>query len=115
MPSPVLPETTLPAPAVVPPIVLPLPCWVKIPKAPLATAAVPAASVPIKFPATISRNPSVIKMPTSFPEMTLPAPAVAPPITLPRIEPELPAPEIETPYSFPMEPVPLEFVPIRLP
>ncbi len=47
-----------------------------MPVPPFGSAAVPAASVPIRFPATRSRKPPVMKMPPySFPEMTLPAPA----------------------------------------
>ena len=50
MPSPLLPEITLPAPAPVPPIVLPE-LLIDTPVA-LPRAAVPVASVPMKLPCT---------------------------------------------------------------
>ena len=79
----VLPEITFPAPAGVPPTVLPE-VLKKIPTpSPLARAAVPAAVVPMKLPwMTLPSVPrSVITRPIDeLPEMTLREAAVVPPI-----------------------------------
>ena len=53
-----------------------------MPSWPFATAAVPAAFVPMSLPST--RQDASMSTPSSvFPEMTLPAPVVVPPIVAP--------------------------------
>ncbi len=84
-PLPVFPEMTFPAPALVPPIVLlDAPDSISIPAA-LGTAAVPAALVPIKLPCTVFPlvpGPMIWIPKKAFPEITLRAAAVVPPIRL---------------------------------
>ena len=78
-PSKVLPESTLPAPAAVPPIVL-FGVLTSVMPPEFASAAVPAAFVPIRLPCTTSPEPASICTPgPAFPEArfrsALPRPA----------------------------------------
>src|SRR5262249_50068365 len=77
-----LPEMTLPAAAVVPPMVFAVaPLRMLTPVPPLGRAAVPAALVPMKFPATVLFDaPGMRRRAAPLPEMTLPAAAVVPPM-----------------------------------
>jgi hypothetical protein len=114
MPSSTLPETTLRACGVVPPIVLDGAPSTTIPPSPaLPSAAEPAASRPTRLPAT--RLPEVVAPEIStpspvLPEITLPAPAIVPPIVL-SVDPVL----INTPILLGEAVDPLASVPIRLP
>ena len=66
-PSPMFPEIRLRAPGVVPPMVLLGPDDTAIPPVPLGNAAVPVASVPMKFPATTLSSPRGIPMAIALP------------------------------------------------
>ena len=112
-----LPEMTLRSEETLPPIVLSFALPVMLtPSPPLASAALPAAFVPIKLPSTTFRvaaaappglvisTPSVV-----LPEMTLRATAIVPPIVL------AVAPEIDTPIPLARASVPAALVPISFP
>ena len=110
--SSVLNAIVLPAPVVVPPIVLPETSSTSMPTA-LGLARVPVESVPILLPATtlLVVPSSAMSTPSPlFSEMTLPAPAVVPPIVLPDA-----ALSISTPVPFAMETSPVTSVPMSLP
>lgn len=66
------PEITFLAAAEVPPIVFPEPPFIKIPRWPFATAAVPAAFVPMKFPCTMVPPEPWRCTPSVLPEITFP-------------------------------------------
>ena len=77
-------SVSLAAPDVVPPIVFPLPPEAKMPDPVFGRAAEPVALVPMKFPSTTSwLSSSRSRPPSPFPEMTLAAPDVVPPIVFP--------------------------------
>ncbi len=79
-----LPEMTLPAVAVVPPMTFPDPeplVW--IPKPVLASAAVPAPLVPMRFPWTVTLLPKRSTPSPELPEMTLPRMTLFAPASLP--------------------------------
>ena len=80
-----LPEITLPAPAAVPPTVVPVePDAMATPPMPLGSAAVPARLVPIKFPWIEVSMLLWTTMPAAaLPEMRLASPAFGPPICAP--------------------------------
>src|SRR5262245_53574324 len=86
IPDELLPEITLRAPVDVPPMVLPVtPPVIQMPRNAFGIAAVPAALVPMRLPATMLLLAPESKSMPSFrlPETTLPLPAVDPPIVLP--------------------------------
>ena len=91
-----------------PPIMSCDPLAIDTPVPPLAMAAVPFAFVPMRFPATTSRLPAEMRMPSDlFPEMTLAAPVATPPISS-----DFP-PTIDTPAEpFGMAAVPVAFAPM---
>ena len=72
----------LPAAGVGPPMRAPAALtWTRIPSPePLPIGAMPLASVPIRLPCTMASVPLICTPPRALPEITLPAPAVAPPI-----------------------------------
>jgi hypothetical protein len=82
MPVP-LAETRLPAPEDVPPITELFESVTSMPASELPNPVVPDTSVPIKFPCTMLDCASFRLMPMVWPEMTLRAAAVAPPIVFP--------------------------------
>ena len=84
MPSLSLPEITFPAPAAVPPTVMPDTNDISIPACPLPRSIVPLASVPMKLPCTrVPVAPVLMIMPfDKFPEMMLRVDAVVPPMVL---------------------------------
>src|SRR4051812_38042268 len=87
-PSQPLPEMTLRAPALVPPMVLFVePYSIATPSDPLGTAAVPAAFVPMRLPSTVSPLAERNQTPLAWlPEITFPEPAAVPP-TMSPVEP----------------------------
>ena len=112
-PKMAFPEMTLRAPDVVPPMTLPLaPVWMNTPTL-FSSSAVPAALVPMKLPwiwLPFVPAPKIITPVLLFPEMTLRAPAVAPPMTLPW------APsKIRTPSKLGKAVRPAALVPMKLP
>src|ERR1051326_3490531 len=116
-PSLPLPEITLPAPAAVPPIVLPVaPCKKNTPLLPLGIAILPVISVPIKFPCTIfdvALVPNISIPPPPLPEIILGAPAAVPPIIL--LSPLMAIPIAVLPGPLDMAAVPAALVPIKFP
>ena len=85
-----LPEMRLPAPAVVPPIVLAFELLACTPPLALGSAAVPAAFVPMRLPCTtvlaelVERWTPTPKLPLlPLPEIRFPAPLTVPPMKLP--------------------------------
>ena len=83
IPSPELPEMTLRAPAVAPPIRVLVARTIVMP-VPLPSAAVPSGVVPMRLPWTTFASPVVMRMPSPLlPESRSPPPAAVPPIVLP--------------------------------
>ena len=82
MPVP-LAEMRLPAPVAVPPITVPFEDCILMPMFVLPNRAVPAASVPMKLPCTVVDGVLLRLIPILWPEMTLRAADVRPPIVLP--------------------------------
>src|SRR5262249_50995617 len=111
-PASVLPEMTLPAPAAVPPIVLLEALYTNTPTSPLATAASPAAFVPVRLPWTwlsVAPRPAMRPPDPPLPEMTLRASEVVPPTVL------WDESSMSTPFrTLPAAPVPEELTPMRL-
>src|SRR5262245_1014431 len=102
----------LPAPATVPPIVLFETVLSRLIPRLFAKPEVPDALVPMKFPCTrLPDDVPLIRMPyPPLPEMILRAAVVVPPIVL------VVPPAIQIPWLLlPTAPVPVTFVPIRLP
>ena len=79
-----LPEIMLRWPMVVPPIVLPdAPPRIDTPSVVTPSGIVPVSSVPTKFAdAVLESEPEKYRLREMFPESTLPAPGVCPPIVL---------------------------------
>ena len=83
IPAAPFPETTFRVPAASPPTVL-LGPWIRTPHTRLLIAAVPAAFRPMRLPYSVLWcAPWEMRMPFSLlPEITLPSPALVPPIVL---------------------------------
>src|SRR4051812_25018668 len=123
MPTPALPDTTLRARTVAPPIVLRCvgesgvdPQQSSMPARPFGIGAAPAAFVPMKLPwIWLSSAASSTKMPPlELPEIRLHAPVHGPPGVVPEIPPIVlfvPA-SISTPYDCPIASEPAAFVPM---
>ena len=114
MPFSPLAEITLPASAVVPPmVVFVAPLSISTPWSVFPRRFVPVTSVPMRLCWTTTPvvPAPVIKMPSSrLAEITLPAPAVVPPMVLFAAPPAIPTPE----YAFPRAFVPVRSVPMKL-
>ena len=109
MPLSALPEMTFPSPGLGPPMRKPVVPVSEMPS-PLEMAALPVTSVPMRLPWMTLAPPPVDWMPVAFPLTRFPAPAVAPPITLPL------APAVMTiPTPFPGPAVPVGSVPMKQP
>src|SRR5207253_886180 len=81
---PALPEMTLRALTVVPPIVLPVVPVSRVTPGAFPSPVVPAASGPIELPSTVFDEPPVISTPLwLLPETRFPAAAVVPPVVVP--------------------------------
>ena len=83
IPSPPLPETTLRAAAVVPPMSVSLLPSTRMPWNPFPKAALPEASVPTRLPWIVVCATREREIPDWLPEMTLPSPGPVPPRRLP--------------------------------
>ena len=82
MPSPVLPEITLPSPGFAPPMTKPV-VFVRLMPLTLDTGEFPVIDVPMRFPWMTFAPPPVDWMPVVLPLMRFLAPAAAPPIRFP--------------------------------
>ncbi len=108
-PIQLLPPMTFPEPAVVPPIVMPDPTLSRETPVEPASAAVPLALLPIRFPATKTSDVPLSPISRSwfrFPETTLPDPATVPPIVMALPE------STKIPSRFPIGKLPVMSVPM---